>query len=56
MKVQVMLSDLSRSGNPPPQSSYKKATVTIQRPESGSIKLDLHGQRAEEALKILINF
>jgi DNA mismatch repair protein MutS2 len=57
MKVQVVLADLSRSGNPPPPKiPVKKATVTIQRPESASIKLDLHGQRAEEALENLDKF
>ena len=57
MKVQVLLADLSRSGNPPPPKiPAKKATVTIQRPESASIKLDLHGQRAEEALENLDKF
>ena len=57
MKVQVQLSDLSRSGNPPPPKvPTKKATVTVQRPETGSIKLDLHGQRAEEALENLDKF
>ena len=56
MKVQVLLADLSRSGNPPPKIPTKKATVTIQKPETGSIKLDLHGQRAEEALENLDKF
>lgn len=57
MKVQVQLSDLSRSGNPPPPKvPTKKATVTVQRPETGSVKLDLHGQRAEEALENLDKF
>ncbi len=57
MKVQVLLADLSRSGNPPPPKvPTKKATVTVQRPETGSIKLDLHGQRAEEALENLDKF
>ena len=56
MKVQVLLADLSRSGNPPPKVPTKKATVTVQRPETGSIKLDLHGQRAEEALENLDKF
>jgi DNA mismatch repair protein MutS2 len=56
MKLQVMLSDLSRSGNPPPPKVTKKATVTVQRPDSGNIKLDLHGQRADEALENLDKF
>ena len=57
MKVQVMLADLSRSGNPPPPKiPQKKATITIQKPESASIKLDLHGQRADEAIENLDKF
>ncbi|WP_418178920.1 endonuclease MutS2 [Aliarcobacter lanthieri] len=56
MKVQVQLSDLSRSGNPPPKIPTKKAIVTVQKPETGSIKLDLHGQKAEEAIENLDKF
>ena len=57
MKVQVNLSDLSRSGNPPsPKIPTKKATITIQKPETGNIKLDLHGQRADEAIENLDKF
>ncbi|WP_418186620.1 endonuclease MutS2 [Aliarcobacter lanthieri] len=56
MKVQVQLSDLSRSGNPPPKIPTKKAVVTVQKPETGSIKLDLHGQKAEEAIENLDKF
>ena len=56
MKVQVQLSDLSRSGNPPPKIPTKKAVVTIQKPETGNIKLDLHGLRAEEAIENLDKF
>ncbi len=56
MKVQVQLNDLSRSGNPPPKIPTKKAVVTIQKPETGNIKLDLHGLRAEEAIENLDKF
>ncbi|HJE02310.1 endonuclease MutS2 [Aliarcobacter thereius] len=56
IKVQVMISDLSRSGNPPPKIPTKKAIVNIAKPESGNIKLDLHGQRAEEAIDNLDKF
>ena len=34
----------------------KKAVVTIQKPETGNIKLDLHGLRAEEAIENLDKF
>ena len=57
MKVQVMLADLQRSGNPPKiKTPPKKATVKIQKPDSGHIKLDLHGQRGEEAIDNLDKF
>ncbi|PRM96583.1 endonuclease MutS2 [Aliarcobacter cryaerophilus] len=56
MKVQVQLNDLSRSGNPPPKIPTKKAVVTIQKPETANIKLDLHGLRAEEAIENLDKF
>ncbi|GGD48636.1 endonuclease MutS2 [Malaciobacter pacificus] len=57
MKVQVMLADLTRSGNPiVPKVKPKKATVTVQRPDSGHVKLDLHGQRADEAIENLDKF
>ncbi|RBQ29882.1 endonuclease MutS2 [Aliarcobacter vitoriensis] len=56
IKVQVMIVDLSRSGNPPPKIPSKKAVVTIQKSETGSIKLDLHGQRADEAIENLDKF
>jgi DNA mismatch repair protein MutS2 len=57
MKVQVKLEDLQRSGNPPKvKAPIKKATVNIQKPESGHVKLDLHGQRADEAIDNLDKF
>lgn len=56
MKMQVLLSDLKRSGNPPPKPASKKANVTFVKPQSGDIKLDLHGQRADEAIENLDKF
>lgn len=57
MKVQVLLADLSRSGNPPiPKVKTKKATINVQRPDSGHVKLDLHGQRSDEAIENLDKF
>ena len=58
MKLQVMLSDLKRSGNMPKvkQKSQHNIKVNIQKPESGHITLDLHGQRAEEATANLDKF
>ena len=56
MKLQVLLADLQRSGNPPKVKAQVKATVTIQKPDSGHVKLDLHGQRADEAIENLDKF
>ena len=57
MKVQVKLSDLQKSGNPPKlKKKAIKATVTIEKPKSGHIKLDLHGQRSDEAIINLDKF
>ena len=57
MKVQVKLADLQRSGNPPKiKKKPIKATVTIQKPETGHVKLDLHGQRSDEAINNLDKF
>jgi len=57
MKVQVKLEDLQRSGNPPKiKTAPKKATVNVQKPESGHVKLDLHGQRSDEAVENLDKF
>ncbi len=54
-KMQVLLTDLRRSGNPPPKPK-KKVSVNITKPQSGDIKLDLHGQRVEEAMENLDKF
>ncbi len=56
MKVQVKLEDLQRSGNPPKIKAKPKTTVTVQKPASGHVKLDLHGQRADEAIDNLDKF
>ncbi|WP_121626749.1 endonuclease MutS2 [Poseidonibacter antarcticus] len=57
MKVQVKLNDLHKSGNPPKLKKKPiKATVTIQKPSSGHVKLDLHGQRSDEAIGNLDKF
>jgi len=57
MKVQVKLADLQKSGNPPKLKKKPiKATVTVEKPSSGHIKLDLHGQRSEEAVINLDKF
>ncbi|MCP4970908.1 MAG: endonuclease MutS2 [Arcobacter sp.] len=56
MKVQVKLADLQRSGNPPKIKTKPKTTVTVQKPDSGHVKLDLHGQRSDEAIENLDKF
>jgi len=56
MKMQVLLSDLQRSGNPPKIKAKPKASVNVQKPDSGHVKLDLHGQRADEAIENLDKF
>ncbi len=55
MKMQVKLSDLKRSGNPPPKPKIK-SSVKVEKPQNGDIKLDLHGQRADEAIENLDKF
>lgn len=56
MRVQVNLSDLQRSGNPVKVVAKQKVVVNVQRPESGTLSLDLHGQRADEAVENLDKF
>ena len=56
MKLQVNLEDLKRSGNEPKPVNKPKVTVTVQKPSSGDVKLDLHGQRADEAIDNLDKF
>ena len=56
MRVQANIADLKPSGNPIKVKKKIKATVTIQKPESGHVSLDLHGQRADEACDNLDKF
>ena len=55
MKLQLPLTNLKRSGNIP-KSKPKSIKINVQKPASGHVKLDLHGQRAEEALENLDKF
>ena len=55
MKLQLPLSSLKRSGNMP-KIKPKSIKISVQKPASGHIKLDLHGQRAEEAIENLDKF
>jgi len=55
MTLRVPLSSLKRSGNAPKQS--KKSTIIISKQNANStVVLDLHGQRAEEAVENLDKF
>lgn len=56
MKMKVPLKDLSRSGNMPKPTIKPKTTLTVAKPDSGDVKLDLHGQRVDEALENLDKF
>ena len=56
MRLQVNLTDLRRSGNKPKVQIKKRVSVTVQKPRSGHIKLDLHGQRSDEAIDNLDKF
>lgn len=57
MKLQLPLSSLKRSGNIPKiKQKPKSINVKIDKPESGHVTLDLHGQRADEAIENLDKF
>ena len=57
IKLRVPLSELKRSGNPPPPSKKPKTSVSLERREaSAGVKLDLHGLRSEEAIEKLDKF
>ncbi|WP_456381345.1 endonuclease MutS2 [Hydrogenimonas sp.] len=57
MKLRVPLSELKRSGNPPKAPKKRKVEVKLQRENAtASVKLDLHGLRAEEAIEKLDKF
>lgn len=55
MKLQLPLSNLKRSGNSP-RIKPKNIKINIQKPQTGHVKLDLHGQRADEAIENLDKF
>jgi len=55
IKLQLPLSALQRSGNIP-RVKPKTIKIKVQKPDSGYVKLDLHGQRADEAIENLDKF
>ncbi len=53
MKLRVPVSQLKRSGNKPPPKKKPQVKIQVQKPSFSSVKLDLHGLRAEEAIEKL---
>lgn len=53
MKLRVPISQLKRSGNKPPPKKKPQVKVQVEKPNFSSVKLDLHGLRAEEAIEKL---
>jgi DNA mismatch repair protein MutS2 len=56
VKLQVPLSSLRPSGNPIKIKQKQKINVKVEKPKSGHVKLDLHGQRSDEAVENLDKF
>jgi DNA mismatch repair protein MutS2 len=56
IKIQVPISSLKRSGNEPKIKKIKKVQINIKKPKTGHVKLDLHGQRSDEAIANLDKF
>jgi DNA mismatch repair protein MutS2 len=56
MKIQVAIKNLRRSGNKVKVKIKHKVQVNVSKPKDGHIKLDLHGQRADEAIENLDKF
>ncbi|MDD2791496.1 MAG: Smr/MutS family protein, partial [Sulfurimonas sp.] len=54
MKLHVPMGSLKASGNP--IKVKQKIKVDIEKPKTGDIKIDLHGQRADEAIENLDRF
>ena len=53
MKLRLPISKLKRAGNNPPPKKKPQVKVHVQKPSHSSVKLDLHGLRAEEAIEKL---
>ena len=56
MRLRVPLKELRRSGNPPKQKKPASAKIRVDRPSHASVRLDLHGMRAEEAVEKLDSY
>jgi len=55
MRLQVIISSLLPSGNPV-KVKKPQVRVKVEKPKGGHVKLDLHGQRADEAIENLDKF
>lgn len=53
IKMQVPIKSLKRSGNPIKVKVKQKVKVSVAKPQGGHVKLDLHGQRSDEAIENL---
>ncbi len=53
MRLRVPISQLKRSGNQPAPKKKSQVKVQVQKPSYASVKLDLHGMRAQEAIEKL---
>ena len=56
MRVQVKVTELRPSGNEIKPKVSKKTTISVEKPKEGSVNLDLHGLRAEDAIEELDRF
>ena len=53
MKIQVAMKNLKRSGNKVVVKAKQKVKISVAKPKGGHVKLDLHGQRSDEAIENL---
>jgi len=56
MRLHVNIDELRPSGNEVKPVVKKKTTVTIEKPRSGHVNIDLHGLRGDEAIEKLDKF
>ncbi|WP_428024879.1 endonuclease MutS2 [Arcobacter sp.] len=56
MRLHVNIDELRPSGNEIKPIVKKKTTVTVEKPQSGHVNIDLHGLRGEEAVEKLDKF
>ena len=56
MRLHVSVDELRPSGNEVKPIVKKKTTITVEKPQSGHVNIDLHGLRGEEAIEKLDKF